>query len=711
MAFALLFAVPFASAVQINYTCTTSEDCELLGSCINNGCVCRPGWKGPSCGTVDVLPVETNREGSSVVAVDVLPVVTNREGSSVVAGAIWPPHPDDNTTFSWGFTAVYDETSQLYHAAVNVGCCGLGKDGAHWPAEPTKETCGVTVGGTYLAHVTSPYPDHGYTQSGVFVGPTAFNPHLIRAPNGTFILYFRVNDKDNYEACSGGDPIQNSSSLKTYIPASDITHTDPSGEGPGANMYVSSATSMAGPWTTTRVVITGMGDLHISNPSIALLADGNVMLAYRFNPHGGEQNGFALATSYRGPFGSYSNLTKAPGNDEDPYLWEQQDDGSLHILYHNGAHGLHAFSGDKGKTWAKSPTKSHAFALEVEVGTGIFTLSRRERPELLFANDGSPRFLINGVNTPGAALPGGEGSSRGGGFSHAFSFVQPINASIATTPVSTRNVPKNTTGTGRGFGDGKSQEPIDTSLLSSSSWWYSWGLNPIIVDNTSKAMNFTQEFVAMVWGRKKMPDLEDWTPHPSTKHLLGFYEPNLHSQSNFTPAAACELWPAVVAAAKKHDMKVGSPAANHCTPGGAGRQDTNCFQTPTDWFDAFFALDGCGVETVDFIATHKYGCNSTSTMEYVEMLHKRYAKPIWLTEFSCGKARTSKQLAFAQKMLPLFDSRPEIIPRYAWFSARGKGPDGAFSNESLIGPDNELTTLGEYYNTLHPPPTTRRPLQ
>ena len=49
-------------------------------------------------------------------------------------------------------------------------------------------------------------------------------------------------------------------------------------------MYVAFARDMAGPWTTSRVAIHGMGSLHISNPSIALLADGKVMLAYRFNP-------------------------------------------------------------------------------------------------------------------------------------------------------------------------------------------------------------------------------------------------------------------------------------------------------------------------------------------------------------------------------------------------------------------------------------------
>jgi hypothetical protein len=123
------------------------------------------------------------------------------------------------------------------------------------------------------------------------------------------------------------------------------------------------------------------------------------------------------------------------------FLWQSKADGSLHILYHNGAHGLHAFSKD-GKAWSKSPTHSHAFELGVDVSDGSrFELSRRERPELLFDSSGRPRWLYNGVNTHGTALPSSSSTSpssslpssssllggRHGGFSHAFSMVQGIN--------------------------------------------------------------------------------------------------------------------------------------------------------------------------------------------------------------------------------------------------------------------------------------------
>ena len=96
---------------------------------------------------------------------------------------LWPQAAElaNRSAFSWGFSVVHDPQDGLYHAVVNVGCCQAG-------------TCGVTVGGTYLVHLTSAQPDAGFTARGVFTVPTTFNPHLIRAPNGTFVLYFRVND-------------------------------------------------------------------------------------------------------------------------------------------------------------------------------------------------------------------------------------------------------------------------------------------------------------------------------------------------------------------------------------------------------------------------------------------------------------------------------------------------------------------------------------
>ena len=85
------------------------------------------------------------------------------------------------------------------------------------------------------------------------------------------------------------------------------------------------------------------------------------MLAYRFNPSHGEQNGFAMADTFLGPFHSTANLTKADGNDEDPFLWQQKADRSLHILYHNGVQWLrHHF-------WSKRQQKFMCYVYNLDL--------------------------------------------------------------------------------------------------------------------------------------------------------------------------------------------------------------------------------------------------------------------------------------------------------------------------------------------------------
>lgn len=81
-------------------------------------------------------------------------------------------------------------------------------------------------------------------------------------------------------------------------------------------------------------------------------------------------------------------------------------------------------------------------------------------------------------------------------------------------------------------------------------------------------------------------------------------------------------------------------------------------------------------------------------------LHARFHKPIWLTEFSCGKAPPARQLAFMREILPAFDAMPDVIPRYAWFAARA-GNANAGNNDVLIT-DDDLNPLGQYYNSTAP---------
>ena len=69
----------------------------------------------------------------------------------------------------------------------------------------------------------------------------------------------------------------------------------------------------------------------------------------------------------------------------------------------------------------------------------------------------------------------------------------------------------------------------------------------------------------------------------------------------------------------------------------------------------------------------------------------------WLTEFSCPyHATPDRQLAFMREILPAFDAMPDVIPRYAWFVARGAG--GADDPSDVLITGDDLNALGRYYN-------------
>jgi hypothetical protein len=351
------------------YTCTTRADCENLGTCLGGRCVCLPGFTGPSCGSVSLAPASRS------------------------FARVWPAAaPASVNASAWGITAVFDPSDGLYHAFITVAC---GEDGV----------VGSGGGESFVAHVASAQADRGFEFVGMVTPQTSFGPHVAVTPDGsTFVLVFRVNELlANASICLGNasSPQPPAFGRTSYIPASSLVSGDPEG---GTNIYVAWAKAMRGPWSVARLNITGAGDVHKSNPSLAFLRDGRVLLGYRYNePKVGELNAFAFAANndFRGPYECVCNLTAGRPGDEDPFVWEQPD-GTLHALYHNGPYGYHAFAVDEqgagGRAWAVSPSGAHAFTLDVSYDDGTSeALRRRERPELTFGASGAPVALLNGV--------------------------------------------------------------------------------------------------------------------------------------------------------------------------------------------------------------------------------------------------------------------------------------------------------------------------
>jgi hypothetical protein len=317
---------------------------------------------------------------------------------------------DGAAASAWGFSVpLFDASGDgLYHTFATVACGGDG-------------VIGDGGGASFIAHLTSataPAAGGAWSLRAAFAPATTFGPHSARARDGTLVVVFRVNALLNGSAACAGNgsaPLPPAFLAASEVPAASLASGDPEA---GTSIYVASAPRAAGPWAVARVNITGAGELHKSNPSIAQLPDGRWALAYRYNPRGGSLNALALADDFRGPYACVANVTAGAPGDEDPFFWAATAAPGAplvgHMLFHNRDFGHHAFGPlDGSAPWRVSP--GHAFTLNVSMDDGTTTrLARRERPALRFdAASGRPLALINGVQNTSAT-------------GACFSFEQPI---------------------------------------------------------------------------------------------------------------------------------------------------------------------------------------------------------------------------------------------------------------------------------------------
>ncbi|GAA3431003.1 sigma-70 family RNA polymerase sigma factor [Kutzneria kofuensis] len=215
-----------------------------------------------------------------------------------------------------------------------------------------------------------------------------------------------------------------------------------------------------------------------------------------------------------------------------------------------------------------------------------------------------------------------------------------------------------------------------------AAWFYNWDAN----HNTIPAPPGV-EYVPMIWGAKSVTADTLAQVRKQGTELLGFNEPDLAQQANMTPAQALDLWPQLQATG----MRLGSPAVAF---GG---------DTPGGWLDQFMSGAGSKGYRVDFITLHWYGSDFGAAAvgqlkSYLQAVHDRYHKPVWLTEFALinfGGApkfpTQAQQAAFVTNAAAMLDSLP-YLERYAWFALPSQGED-----TGLYEPGAQPTQVGLAY--------------
>ena len=177
-------------------------------------------------------------------------------------------------------------------------------------------------------------------------------------------------------------------------------------------------------------------------------------------------------------------------------------------------------------------------------------------------------------------------------------------------------------------------------------------------------------------------------------YLLGFNEPDNSGQANMSVSQALSLWPRLMATG----MTLGSPAVatGAATKGG--------------WLDRFMAgAKGRGYR-VNFITVHWYGGNFAAAAavselkSYIQAIHARYHKPIWLTEFALIRfgASTSfpsprQQAAFLTAATTMLQHL-SYVQRYAWFALPASAGDGS---AGLFRGGAVATRAGRAFEAVH----------
>ena len=132
------------------------------------------------------------------------------------------------------------------------------------------------------------------------------------------------------------------------------------------------------------------------------------------------------------------------------------------------------------------------------------------------------------------------------------------------------------------------------------------------------------------------------TLNPGAQFLLGYNEPNHADQAHLTPQAAAAFWPEVERLAN------GLPLVAPVTAG-----------TNMHWLDQF--IQHCQHCRFDYVAAHSYSCNADALMHYLQRLHNKYHRKVWLTEFGCAHTHdVNVLLNFMKQMLPRLEGAPYV---------------------------------------------------
>jgi hypothetical protein len=214
-------------------------------------------------------------------------------------------------------------------------------------------------------------------------------------------------------------------------------------------------------------------------------------------------------------------------------------------------------------------------------------------------------------------------------------------------------------------------------------WYYTWSATDDIPGPSGV------EFVPQIRAKADASDATLKRAKAAGDVLLGFNEPDMAGQADMKVEDALAAWPKLEATG----MRLGAPAVAY---GG---------DTPGGWLDRFMSGAKDKGYRVDFIPIHWYGSDFSAAavnqfLGYVDAVHQRYDKPVWITEFglmnfsgSPKYPNADQEVAFIKGSTKGLENR-SYVERYAWFGLPAVGDSVDFG---LYRDGNTPTEAGKAY--------------
>jgi RNA polymerase sigma factor (sigma-70 family) len=215
-------------------------------------------------------------------------------------------------------------------------------------------------------------------------------------------------------------------------------------------------------------------------------------------------------------------------------------------------------------------------------------------------------------------------------------------------------------------------------------WYYNWATNNDDVPGPASV-----EFVPMIRAKGDVTDANLAKVKSEGDELLGFNEPDMSGQADMSVEDALAAWPKL----ESTGLRLGSPSVAY---GG---------DTAGGWLDRFMSGAKDKGYRVDFITLHWYGSDFSEAavnqfLGYVDAVHKRYNKPIWVTEFGLMNFSGSPKYPSASQLVTFINGSTKglqsrsYVERYAWFGLPAVGDSVDFG---LYKDGDSPTPAGQAY--------------